>query len=102
MTELKVNIKIGRFKNLVNLVNLVSFEIRKTYIEKHFCLLYLTANLAFRSSIAHTTRSVFHADQRDMRTFLIRTLGPEFQGHSHPHEGPQHQQGQGLILKHVT
>ena len=22
-------------------------------------------------------------------------------GHPHPHEGPQHQQGQGLILEHI-
>ena len=63
---------------------------------------YLTANLAFRPNIAHPTPSVFDADQRGMRTFLIRTLGPELQRYPHPHGGPQHQQGQGLILKHIS
>ena len=43
--------------------------------------------------------SVFHADQRGMCTFLIRTLGPELQVHPRPHGRPQHQQGQGLILE---
>ena len=63
---------------------------------------YPTANLAFRPNIAHPTPSVFDADQRGMRTFLIGTLGPEFQGHPHPHGGPQHPQGQGLILEHIS
>ena len=34
--------------------------------------------------------------------FLIRTLGPEFWDHPHPHGGTQHQQGQGLILEHIS
>ena len=46
-----------------------------------------TANLAFRRTIAHPTPSVFHADQRGMRPFLIQTLGLEFLGHPHPHGG---------------
>ena len=38
----------------------------------------LMANLAFEPSIGHPTPSVFHADQRGMFGFLIRTLGLEF------------------------
>ena len=47
----------------------------------------------------HSTPLVFHPDQRGMRGYLIRTLGPELWGQPHPHGGPQHQQGQGLILE---
>ena len=36
------------------------------------------ANLAFRWPLTYPTPSVFHADQRGMRRFLIRTLWPEF------------------------
>ena len=53
-----------------------------------------TAILAFMWTITHLTPSVFHADQRDNRKFLIRPLGPEFWDHPHPHGEPQHQQGQ--------
>ena len=70
---------------------------RKTHLSRP-----ATANLAFRLPLTYPTPSVFHADQRGMRTFFIRTLGPEFQGHPHPHGGPQHQQGQGLILEHTS
>ena len=63
---------------------------------------YLTASLDCRQPLSHPTPSVFHAEQHGMRTFLIRTLGLEFQGHPHPHGGPQHQQGQGLILEHIS
>ena len=56
-------------------------------------------SLAFRPTIAHPTPSVFHADQRGMRKFLIWTLGPEFWGHPQPHGQPQHQQGQELTLE---
>ena len=62
---------------------------------------YLTASLAFRKSKGHPTPSVFHADQRGIEEFLIWTLGPELWGHPHPHGGPQHQQGQELILEHI-
>ena len=58
-----------------------------------------TANLALKPLFMHPTPLVFHPDQRGMRGFLIRTLGPELWGHPHPHGGPQHQQGQGLILE---
>ena len=37
----------------------------------------------------------FYGDHHGAVKFLIRALGPEFQGH--PHGEPQHQQGQGLI-----
>ena len=63
---------------------------------------YLKANLAFMRSITHSTPSVFYADQRGMLGFLIRTLGPEIWGHPQPHEEPQHQQGQGLILENIS
>ena len=48
------------------------------------------------------TGAVFHADQRGMRTFLIRTLGQELRGHPHPHGGPQRQQGQELVLERIS
>ena len=61
-----------------------------------------TAILALKWNITHHTPSVFHADQRGNRRFLIRTLGPELRHHPHPHGGPKHQQGQGLILEHIS
>ena len=63
---------------------------------------YLTASLAFRQPKGHPTPSVFHAVQRGMEDFWIKTLGPELWGKPHPHGGPQHQQGQGLILEHTS
>ena len=62
----------------------------------------LTANLAFRGYLTYVTPSHCHTDQHGMRPFLIRTLGPELQGHPHPHGGPHHQQGQGLIIEHIS
>ena len=59
-----------------------------------------TAILAFRWTYSGLTPSVFNADHHGMVKFLIRTLGPELQGHPHPHGAPHHQQGQGLILEH--
>ena len=53
-------------------------------IEKHICLLYLTANLAFRMIFAHPTPSVFHADHHGGCAFLIWTLGLELRGHPRP------------------
>ena len=61
----------------------------------------LTANSAISRTITHHTPSVFPTDQRGMRAFFIWTQGPEFRGHSCPRGGPQHQQGQGLILEHI-
>ena len=61
-----------------------------------------TAILAFTWTITHPTPSVLHADQRGVRPFLIWTLGLEFLGHPRPHREPQHQQGQGLILEHIS
>ena len=60
------------------------------------------ANLAFRWPLTYPTPSVFHADQRGMRGFLIRILGLELWGQPHSHGGPQHQQGQGLILEDTS
>ena len=51
-------------------------------IEKHICPRPATANFASRKTIAYPTPSVFHADQRGMCPFLIRTPGPEFWGPS--------------------
>ena len=59
-----------------------------------------TAILAFKWTITHPTPSVFHADQRGMRAFFIRTLWPEFWSNPRPHGGPKHQQCQELILEH--
>ena len=50
-------------------------------------------------NINYPTPSVFHADQRGMLGFWIRTLRSEFWGHPQPHGEPQHQQGQGLIFR---
>ena len=47
-------------------------------IEKHICPRPPTAILAFKWTIAHPSPSVFHADQRGMRGFLIWTFWPEF------------------------
>ena len=60
------------------------------------------ASLAFRWPLTYPTPLVFRADQRGMINILIQTLGPEFWGHPHRHGGPQHQQGQGLILEHTS
>ena len=63
---------------------------------------YLTASLAFRQPLSYPTPSVFHAEQRGMRTFFIQTLGLELRGYPHPHGVPQHQQCQALILEHSS
>ena len=42
---------------------------------------------------------VGHQESGNTLGFFIRTPGPEFWGHPHPHGEPQHQQGQGLILE---
>ena len=78
-------------------MSLFEYLDRKAHLSR-----YLTANSAFRLTITHPTPSVFDADQRGMLGFLVRTLGPELQPHPHPHGGPQHQQGQGLILEHTS
>ena len=70
---------------------------RKTHLS-----LPATANLAFRWPLTYLTPSVFHADQHGMLTFLIRTLGPVFWHHPQPHGEPQHQEGQELILEHIS
>ena len=59
-----------------------------------------TASLAFMLPLTYPTPSVFHADQRGMINIWIRTLWPEFWSNPRPHGGPQHQQGQRLILVH--
>ena len=64
--------------------------------------MYPLASLAFRWPFTSLSPSVFDADQRGGGDFFIRALGLELQGHPHPHGGPQHQQGQGLILEHVS
>ena len=89
-----------------------TFMYKKFLIERKLCNTYLdrktllsrplTASLVLRQSLAHPTPSVFHADQRGVRKFFIRTLGPEIWGHPHPHGEPQHQQGQGLILGQIS
>ena len=61
-----------------------------------------TANSPIRGNIAYPTPLVFHADQRDGGTFLIWTLWLEFWSHPRLHGEPQHQQGQGLILEHIS
>ena len=67
--------------------------IKKGYPNRKALLsLYATAILAFRWTVPYQTSPVFHADQRGMGGFLIRTLGPEFQGYPHPHgveDGPR-------------
>ena len=59
------------------------------------------ANLAFRWPLTNLTPLVFHADQCGIGRLLIWTPGPEFCGHPHPHWGPQHKQGQELILEPI-
>ena len=73
-----------------------------TNIEKHSCPLYPKANLDLILYNTYSTPSVFHADKHGMRTLQIWTLGTELQGHPQPHREPQYQQGQGLILEHIS
>ena len=70
-------------------------------IERHIWTLAPRRIYPFRGNIAHPTPSVFHAEQRGGSAFLIRILWLEFWSNPCPHGGPQHQQGQGLILEHI-
>ena len=47
------------------------------YEQKHICLLYATANLAFRWPFTQTTHSVINADQRGIHNYFYLE-GPEF------------------------
>ena len=77
-------------------------NIVKNLDRKALLSLSATAILAFKWTITHHTPSVFCPDRRGNRRFLIQTLGPEFWGHPHPHGEPQQQQGQKLILEHIS